>query len=209
MYAAILIIINQLSNALYCCIHIHNHFFTAAGKSQVQSQQASQVQHHQPRVRDGGAAKEQGQGETRLQEQVCQAWSSKHITSSETTAASSSGSSKHKRDSPTHPSPSKLTKTKKTKESKKASASDHDNSAEEQEEAPQAKPKTMLCASNCKSTEIGVGTGNCALQNESDAKFGLICALLPLLCTVPGSMTEVCSVGAVTGLCLESSSWEA
>lgn len=63
---------------------------------------------------------------------------SKCIASLETTAASSSGSSKCKRDSLTCPSPSKLAKTKKTKESKKASASDHDNSAEEQEEAPQS-----------------------------------------------------------------------
>jgi hypothetical protein len=58
----------------------------------------------------------------------------KHITSLETTASSSSGSSKHKRDSLTCLSPSKITKTKKTKESKKASASDHNNSTEEQEE---------------------------------------------------------------------------
>src|SRR5690606_18118578 len=68
MYTAISIIINQLSNALYHCICICDHFFTAAGKLQVQSWQASQVQHHQPRVRDGGAAEEQGQGETRSQE---------------------------------------------------------------------------------------------------------------------------------------------
>ena len=64
--------------------------------------------------------------------------SSKRIASSETTASSSSGSSKCKRDSLTHPSPSKIAKTKKTKESKKASASDHNNSTEEQEEEPQS-----------------------------------------------------------------------
>src|SRR5690606_2393667 len=53
--------------------------------------------------------------------------SARHITSSETTASSSSGSSKCKRDSPTPSSPSKITKTKKTKESKKAIASNHNN----------------------------------------------------------------------------------
>ena len=74
--------------------------------------------------------------------------SSKCIASLETTAASSSGSSKHKRDSPTRPSPSKLAKTKKTKESKKASASDHDNSAEEQEEAPQSSSSSSSSGSN-------------------------------------------------------------
>src|SRR5690606_20779839 len=62
--------------------------------------------------------------------------SSKCITSLETTASSSSGSSKCKRDSPTHSSPSKITKTKKTKESKKASASNHNNSTEERVEDP-------------------------------------------------------------------------
>src|SRR3989344_293454 len=86
--------------------------------------------------------------------------SSKHITSSETTAASSSGSSKHKRDSPTRPSPSKVAKTKKTKESKKASASDHDNSAEEQEEAPQS-------SSSSSSSSSGSDDSNSSSSDES------------------------------------------
>jgi hypothetical protein len=74
--------------------------------------------------------------------------SSKCIASLETTASSSSGASKHKRDSPTHPSPSMITKTKKTKESKKACASDHNNSTEEQEEAPQSSSSSSSSSSN-------------------------------------------------------------
>src|SRR3989344_5199800 len=64
-------ITKHLSNALYLCIRIRDHFLTTTGKSQVQSWQAS---HHQPRDQDGGAAKEQGQGETNnsTQEQVHQ-----------------------------------------------------------------------------------------------------------------------------------------
>jgi hypothetical protein len=70
-FAIINSVTNHLSNTVYCHIHICPIFPTNAGKSQVQSWQALQVQHHQLRLREGGqAAKEQGESDHQLQEQV-------------------------------------------------------------------------------------------------------------------------------------------